>query len=287
MKKFLLGYLPLAVIIVVGCNSGGGAGGGTTYKTTDSGFEYSFVIDEDGKTAKINDFLTMNMKYTTMSDSTLFSTFTNQKPLNFKFSETLFRGALNEGLQMMSAGDSANFLVSADKVYGERLPPFLKSGDKLKYIVKMIKVQDASEMQKEKDAASAAQRGKDESLITSYINGNNLKAQKTDKGLYYIIDNPGSGPNPKAGQTVKVHYTGTLLDGTKFDSSKDRGTPFEFPLGQGRVIQGWDQGIPLLKKGGSGKLIIPSTLGYGDRGAGAKIPPNSVLIFDVELLDFK
>jgi len=287
MKKIVLSYLTLAIIVAVGCNSGGSAGGGLKYKTTESGFEYSFIKDEEGKTAKINDFLTMNMMYTTMNDSTLFTTFSNTKPLNFKFSENLFRGALNEGLQMMSAGDSASFLVSADKVYGDRLPPFLNSGDKLKYTVKMMKVQDAAEMQKEKNAASAGQRAKDEGLINDYITSNNLKAEKTANGLYYVIDKPGSGGSPKAGQNVKVHYTGTLLDGSKFDSSKDRGKPFEFPIGQGRVIQGWDQGIPLFQKGGSGRLIIPSTLGYGDRGAGAKIPPNSVLVFEIELIDFK
>jgi FKBP-type peptidyl-prolyl cis-trans isomerase len=94
----------------------------------------------------------------------------------------------------------------------------------------------------------------------------------------------GTGAEAKAGQTVSVHYTGTLTDGSKFDSSKDRGKPFEFPLGAGRVIKGWDQGVAGMKVGGVRRLTIPPHLGYGSRGAGGVIPPNATLIFEVELL---
>lgn len=97
----------------------------------------------------------------------------------------------------------------------------------------------------------------------------------------------GTGATPKFGQTAVVHYTGWLTDGTKFDSSVDRGRPFEFPLGQGRVIRGWDEGVATMKVGGKRKLTIPPEMGYGARGAGGLIPPNATLVFEVELLDIR
>jgi FKBP-type peptidyl-prolyl cis-trans isomerase len=95
----------------------------------------------------------------------------------------------------------------------------------------------------------------------------------------------GSGAEAKAGQTVSVHYVGTLLDGRKFDSSRDRGTPFKFPLGAGRVIQGWDRGVAGMKIGGKRKLTIPPELAYGARGFPPVIPANATLVFEIELLD--
>ena len=106
-------------------------------------------------------------------------------------------------------------------------------------------------------------------------------AKTTESGLAYFMIKEGVGAQAKAGQTVSVHYTGKLADGTKFDSSHDRNAPIEFPLGEGRVIPGWDEGIALLKVGGKATFIIPPSLAYGERGAGGVIPPNATLIFEV------
>lgn len=109
----------------------------------------------------------------------------------------------------------------------------------------------------------------------------------TSSGLKYTNQVLGTGPMPKAGQTIVVHYTGRLEDGTKFDSSLDRGQPFVFPIGVGRVIKGWDEGLLTMRVGGKRTLTIPPHLAYGERGAGNVIPPNATLIFDVELLEIR
>jgi len=117
------------------------------------------------------------------------------------------------------------------------------------------------------------------------------KAMTTPSGLQITDAKVGTGATPKTGQTCVMHYTGWLYQngakGQKFDSSLDRGQPFEFPIGQKRVIAGWDEGVATMKVGGKRTLIIPPELGYGARGAGGVIPPNATLIFEVELLDVK
>ena len=117
------------------------------------------------------------------------------------------------------------------------------------------------------------------------------KPVTTSSGLQIIDTKVGTGASPRSGQTAVVHYTGWLYTngakGQKFDSSVDRGQPFEFPVGQGRVIKGWDEGVASMKIGGKRTLIVPAALGYGARGAGGVIPPNATLMFDVELLGVK
>jgi len=114
-----------------------------------------------------------------------------------------------------------------------------------------------------------------------------VKPTVTSSGLQYLDLVKGSGREAHVGETASVHYTGWLKDGTKFDSSVDRGQPFQFRLGAGRVIKGWDEGVVGMNIGSKRKLIIPPDLGYGARGAGQVIPPNATLIFEVELLDLR
>ena len=122
-------------------------------------------------------------------------------------------------------------------------------------------------------------------LRQKYLQDNKITVKPTASGLYYIEKAKGTGAQAAAGKKVKVHYTGTLLNGKKFDSSRDKNEPYEFTLGKQQVIQGWDEGIAMMKKGGKATFIVPSSLGYGERGMGEDIPPYSTLVFDVELVD--
>lgn len=130
-------------------------------------------------------------------------------------------------------------------------------------------------------APSQAEVKIEEAPIT---NMSDTEIKETGTGLKYQVLVPGTGATPKKGDTVIVHYTGTLEDGSKFDSSRDRNSPFSFKLGVGQVIKGWDEGLLIMRVGDRYKLIIPPDLGYGARGAGGVIPPNATLLFDVELL---
>jgi peptidyl-prolyl cis-trans isomerase A (cyclophilin A) len=137
--------------------------------------------------------------------------------------------------------------------------------------------------QKELEKANAEKAALAAEAIKKLTKG----ATITKSGLAYFMIKEGKGVQASAGKTVSVHYTGKLADGTKFDSSYDRNAPIEFPLGERKVIPGWDEGIALLKAGGKATFIIPPHLAYGERGAGGVIPPNATLIFEVELLEIK
>ncbi|WP_201987423.1 FKBP-type peptidyl-prolyl cis-trans isomerase [Hymenobacter rubidus] len=158
---------------------------------------------------------------------------------------------------------------------------------------RMASPEYAKQMQAQKDAQAKmmatpevqAQLKKDDAVLQDYIKKNGLNVQKTPSGLYYQVLKPGTGAKPTSGQTVSVNYLGTLLSGKEFDSSAKAGKPIDFPIGQGAVIPGWDEGIALLNKGSKAILLIPSSLAYGTRGSGEAIPANSPLRFEVELVD--
>ena len=269
------------------------------FNTTKSGLKYKFYEKNDtGRMAKEGDWITVDMIYRT-NDSVLFDSKNLPNPMDLPLMKSVHQGDIYEGMSMMHVGDSATFACNADSVM-IKLFKFKKGSyphgmDSLTYIffdIKLKKVQT----KEEKLAADEAARKKaqeeaikamneEPKIIEDYIKENNITVKPTKSGLYVIVEKEGAGPKPKKGSMVKVDYTGYLLDGTKFDSSKDRGQPFEFQLGAGRVIAGWDEGIGMLRVGSKAKLIIPSSLAYGERGAGNLIKPYTPLVFEVELLD--
>lgn len=214
----------------------------------------------------------------TLMDGTVFdSSIDRGKPFEFTLGRVI--KGWKEGIPLLKKGGKGKFLIPSEMAYGERgagkdIPPNAVLIFDIE-LIDFMDPQDRAKMEKEKQNQS----------ILNFAKQNGFETTQTASGLHYVVLKEGTGedrPSPKS--KVKAHYHGTLLNGTVFDSSVDRGEPFEFSLG--RVIPGWQEGIALMTKGSKYKFLIPSHLAYGQRGAGGVIPPNSILIFDVELLDF-
>jgi peptidylprolyl isomerase len=180
-------------------------------------------------------------------------------------------------LPFLFPGDSVVCLVKVDtfaRYTGRAMPSYFPQGSEMKHFIRVVKAESSLE-----------QQARDAQIIQDYAKANNLQTKITPSGLHYVITQTGTGTTPSKGQKVTVHYRGTLLDGKEFDASYARNRPFSFAIGTGQVIKGWDEGIALLPAGSKATLLIPSTLGYGKRGAGGMIPPSAVLRFDIEVLD--
>ena len=219
------------------------------------------------------------------------------QPVKAMVQKPTVNGDPMEAFMFLSVGDSAVIRCLVDSIFKDQMPPFAKSGDLVTFYVKIISITSQEEYQKEQESAGKEQMTIDDKLIQEYLKKNNINAQKTASGLYYVITQPGTGANPSKGQEVSMNYTGTLLDGTKFDSNEDpkfsHVETFKFKLGTGQVIKGWDEGIALLNKGAKATLIVPSPMAYGKQEMPGNpnnpkgIPANSVLIFNVQMLDAK
>jgi len=275
------------------CKSEGG------FKKTENGVLYNIVKDEKGAAAQVGDVISMHMtaKYKDdQVDTTLFDSrkMNNNIPIEIPLPAPAFKGDFVEALMKLSAGDSAIIRIAVDSLknqQGMQLPDFMKSGQYLEYSVALLSVKSQQEMRKEQEQHAEIQKTKDEQLLQDYFKTNNLQPSKTASGLYYIIEKEGSGETAKAGQSVTVNYTGRTLDGNIFDSNTDpsigRRDPFRFVVGQGNVIQGWDEGVMLLKKGSKAKFFIPSGLAYGQQSPHPAIPADAILTFDIEILNIE
>src|SRR5690554_379991 len=273
-------------------------------ETTSDGIEYTYI--KEGK-EKPNDgeFVVYHFTAKTGSDSTFISSYDHPTPAYLQYADSVGEiSGIDEIFLNLKKGDSIVINSTAEKIFGPNLPPFLTSEENVNINIGVVDVLEEQVFQDYfNDLANASQKeqtDKDIKLLEDYISDNNLNATKTESGLFYVIEEEGDGPEVEQGNTVAVNYTGYVLDGTVFDTSieevaRENNTfmegrpyePIEFQVGAGRVIPGWDEGLQYLKKGSKAKLLIPSTLAYGDRQASEVIKANSVLVFDVEVTDVK
>lgn len=229
----------------------------------------------------------------------------NPQPLKLDPNSPAQQGELYEVLSKLRTGDSVGFeLIAEDlfsKTFQRPVPDSIDAASKLKFQISFID-QLTEEgyyemMAKKAEEVGNKQLAIDTEILNEYLAKNNIVAETTDSGLQYVITEKGTGPIPETGQMVQVAYAGRLLDGAYFDTSiesiaREQGLfderrtyqPYAFALGTGSVIKGWHVGIALLNVGSKATLYIPSTLGYQTRGSGASIPPNAILVFDVELV---
>lgn len=262
------------------------------FQKTVTGLEYKIHLEnKDGAKAKEGDFVNINFSWRNDKDSLIQSS--QSQP--FKITKHTTYGDFMDGFILLGAGDSATFLVSVDSMFkGSQIPPIATPGTFWKFDLKVKEVMNEQQVQDKMmgDQMKTMQEQQqqleqDIKTIENYLAENKITAKRTESGIFYTIEKEGKGEQASLGKTVSVHYNGTLLNGTKFDSSRDKNEPITVILGQTQMIKGWDEGIALFKKGGKGKLYIPSPLAFGKQHRSELIVPNSILIFDIELMDVK
>jgi len=265
-----------------------------------NGVQCQVIKQNAGEKIKLSDVVTFNVEQRTEKDSVLFSSFKVGQPVKIQIQPSRNVGDLMDVMPLLAAGDSALVKVPVDSIFkgheADR-PAFLAAGSNIVYRVKVQKIQTVAEAIAERNAGLEKIKAAEKLTADEYIKSHKLAPLSTTSGLRYIIKKAGTGPKPVAGDSLKVNYVGRTIDGKVFDTNieaeaKAAGLdqpgrpyePIEFPVGKSKVIAGWDEGLLLLNEGSKATFIIPSAIGYGERGSGPAIPPFATLIFDVEVV---
>ena len=265
----------------------------TKYKTTDTGLRYIFHSEHKGKSPREGNYVTLDMVYKLENDSVLYDSRQAGMPMRYQLIKPPFSGSIEEGIMMMSEGDSATFYISADsmfqKVFKRQLPDFLKKGSLMVFDIHLQKVQSAAEAEAEIRDRLSMRFAEEKKLIDTYITEKNVKEKPTETGLYVIVTKKTNGKVPSKGDRIGVQYTGRFLLGEVFDACIPN-HPYYFNLGSGKAMPGFEEAFARLREGEKAILIIPSELGYGERGkrnpaSGIYIvPPYTPLEYEVEVV---
>jgi peptidylprolyl isomerase len=264
------------IIFITACGNESGV------TTTETGLKYQDDLSGEGRIAKDGDLVSIHFIGWIVQDSTnlyadwstdstrksqvIGNSYIRNQPLKYVLGQDAFIKGTDEGITGMKTGGKRTLIIPSQLAYGEKGMGPVPPNTDLKLFVELVEVKDK--------------------IVVEMWELDNQDPTSTESGLKYIIVEEGEGENAGTGNVVTVHYSGYLEDGTKFDSSVEKDEPLTFALGNKQVIPGWDEGIAYLNKGSKARLIVPPSLAYGDMAVG-KIPANSTLIFDVELIDIK
>ena len=283
----------------------------TDTRETPKGYKYRLVKSGEGEVVKAGEFLMLNMVFKDGNDSVWNDTRDQEIPLLLSIRDEKNKDqeeGIDEIFRLLKKGDSVVFSLPAktlfEKTWGQPVPDQIDSTSNFTFFMGVKDILNKDQVQALEQAImneqKTAQMTTDSEILENYLSENNILAEKTESGLRYIITKEGKGEKVVAGQEVKIHYAGYLLDGTLFDTSmesaaKASGTftegrpydPLSLTAGSGQVIQGWEEAIMLMKKGTKMRVWIPSPLAYGPQRRSALIKENSILIFDMEMVEIK
>jgi FKBP-type peptidyl-prolyl cis-trans isomerase FkpA len=298
LRQFIL--VCSAMALLVSCNNNDAEG----FAKSENGVLYKFhKQNKEGATAKEGDIVTIMYTFKTKvngKDSILIDTKRNAPNGEFQMAlpKPTFKGSMEEGMMMMRTGDSATFKFPVDSFFlktnkAEKLAPEFKAGESMYFTVKLISIKNKADYEKEmqekqKQAQEAAMVAEKEegNKIEAYLKANNINTKPTASGLIVIEKVKGNGNQVKLNDLASVDYTGKLLDGSIFDSSKNAGKPLEFVVGSQNIIPAFSEALQLLKIGSEATIICPSKIAYGGSDMG-QIPPFSTLVFDIKVVDAK
>jgi len=299
---FLISMKKIALMIVLAAAVTAGAQAQDEFTHATKGVLVKNVTKNAGAKIKLNDVITFDVTQKTEKDSILFSTYAMGHTAKVQVQPSQNAGDLMDVFPLLTVKDSAYIKVPTDSIFvghEQQRPPFLPKGSYIIYNLTIRRVQSLNDAMAERNKTLDSMRTAESISTAKYITDNKLVVNTTPSGLKYLITKPSVKPKPRLGDTVLVNYTGYTLDGKVFDSSiaaeaQKAGLnqpgrnyePLSFDIGTKNIIPGWNEGFLLLNEGSKAKLIIPSSLGYGDQGNG-DIPPFATLAFDVELVKIK
>ena len=288
----------LLMVLTVGCSEKGG------FKKTKSGLAYKIISDGKGPLVKRGELIKIHFS-NKVHDSLLGTTY-GSMPTYAQVDSVGPEYNPAEIFPLLRKGDSAIIVLEVDTLLKRtpgQLPPSFKAKDKMVLTLRVLEIlpsreavqQDQMEEMAKQKQRDDARKGDEIKALEQYLAKNNIKAQQTKSGVFYEIQNPGTGPQADSGKIVSINYTGYLMDGKFFDSNVDSSkqvekhplTPFEFMAGMQGAIQGMLEGVTVFKEGGKGRLFIPSVLGYGAQGSPPVIKPYENLIFEIEVTSVK